>query len=370
MTIYAGTRKGLFQFDKNGSGWHQTREWFLGDSVPAVLSDDRDQMLYVAVEHGHFGTKMHRSKNAGDSWEELDPPQYPAKPTEVPDTLCPMRQIVIPWSLEKIWELTPGGKDQSGVLWCGTIPGGLFHSADHGESWSLNHPLWERPERSQWCGGGYDYPGIHSIAISPEDPDDIVVGVSCGGVWQSTDGGRNWAQRAHGMFYDFNPEKPEDNPEAQDPHRVVRCASAPDQMWSQHHCGIFKADGLSEGWRRCEDVAPSGFGFAVAVHPTDPDIAWFVPAVKDEWRYPVDGQLVVTRTRDGGRSFESISTGLPPGKAYDLIYRHGLAVDSSGEVLVMGSTTGALWVSENGGDSWQILSVHLPPVYCVQFGST
>ena len=52
-------------------------------------------------------------------------------------------------------------------------------------------------------------------------------------------------------------------------------------------------------------VEPSTFGFAVAVHPRDPDTAWFVPEIKDEKRIPRDGKLVVTRTRDGGKSFES-----------------------------------------------------------------
>jgi hypothetical protein len=278
-----------------------------------------------------------------------------------------MRQIPIPWSLEKIWSLEAGTTTQPGTLWCGTIPGGLFRSNDRGESWELDRTLWDMPERALWCGGGYDYPGIHSIAINPQDADDVVIGVSCGGVWRTRDGAKSWSQCAHGMFYDFNPEKPEGNPEGQDPHRVVRCASDPEQMWSQHHCGIFRWQPDQRRWQRNENVKPSGFGFAVAVHPDDANTAWFVPAVKDEWRYPVDGKLVVTRTRDGGRTFESLSAGLPKGKAYDLIYRHGLAVDDTGEVLAMGSTTGALWVSDNGGEQWQLLSAHLPPVYCVRF---
>jgi hypothetical protein len=33
----------------------------------------------------------------------------------------------------------------------------------------------------------------------------------------------------------------------------------------------------------------------------------------------------------------------------------------------MGSTTGALWVSESGGDSWQLVNAHLPPIYAVRF---
>ncbi|MDI9793057.1 exo-alpha-sialidase, partial [Pseudomonas aeruginosa] len=45
----------------------------------------------------------------------------------------------------------------------------------------------------------------------------------------------------------------------------------------------------------------------------------------------------------------------------------GLDIDPSGERLAMGSTTGGLWLSENGGEDWQQLSANLPPIYCVRF---
>ncbi|MEA2986010.1 MAG: hypothetical protein QOD94_2264, partial [Alphaproteobacteria bacterium] len=35
--------------------------------------------------------------------------------------------------------------------------------------------------------------------------------------------------------------------------------------------------------------------------------------------------------------------------------------------LAMGSTTGGLWISENGGERWQLLNPHLPPIYAVRF---
>jgi len=106
----------------------------------------------------------------------------------------------------------------------------------------------------------------------------------------------------------------------------------------------------------------------VAAHPRDPQTAWFVPAVKDELRVPVEGALVVSRTRDGGQSFEVLRSGLPQKDAYHLIYRHGLEVDPTGEALAMGSTTGALWVSESQGESWTEVSHDLPPIYAVRFG--
>ena len=33
----------------------------------------------------------------------------------------------------------------------------------------------------------------------------------------------------------------------------------------------------------------------------------------------------------------------------------------------MGSTTGALWTSDDSGESWDLVSAHLPPIYAVRF---
>jgi hypothetical protein len=49
------------------------------------------------------------------------------------------------------------------------------------------------------------------------------------------------------------------------------------------------------------------------------------------------------------------------------MYRHGLDIDSTGERLAMGSTTGGLWISDDRGDDWQCISAHLPPVFAVRF---
>jgi photosystem II stability/assembly factor-like uncharacterized protein len=103
------------------------------------------------------------------------------------------------------------------------------------------------------------------------------------------------------------------------------------------------------------------------VHPKDPNTAWFVPSTKDEKRCPTDGCVVVNRTRDGGKTFETLRKGLPQRYAYDLVYRHALDVDETGDRLVFGSTTGSVWISEDGGDSWKEVSSNLPPVYAVKF---
>ncbi|MEK6676485.1 MAG: exo-alpha-sialidase, partial [Planctomycetota bacterium] len=311
--------------------------------------------------------KVHRSDDGGQTYTEIAAPQYPPQPEGQVD-LCPMRKTPIPWKTELVWALVPGGKDEPGVLWCGTIPGGLFKTTDRGATWELVRSLWDEPKRKAWFGGGMDYPGIHSICVDPRDSKRVMVGVSCGGAWLTTDGGKSWACRADGMWAAYMPPEQKGTPEIQDPHCLVQCPVQPDHLWVQHHNGVFRSTDGAKSWHEVTTIEPSTFGFAVAVHPHNANTAWFVPAISDERRIPVDGKVVVARTRDGGKTCEVIRAGLPQENSYDLTFRHGLDVDDTGKVLAFGSTTGSLWVSEDGGDHWQGLSHHLPPIHCVRFG--
>lgn len=366
MQILVSTRKGLFTFERGSSGWHLASTHFLGDPVCQTLVDPRDGTRYAALDHGHFGNKLHRSDDQGATWSEIPVPAFPLKPADLDDRDGAGRPVS--WTVGLLWSLAAGGADRPGELWCGTVPGGLFHSTDRGDSWRLVESLWARPERREWFGGGTDHAGIHSICVDPRDPACVRLALSCGGVWQTDDRGATWDLRARGMFAEFMPPDRRDDPRIQDPHRVVQCQAQPDHLWAQHHNGVFRSTNGAASWERV-DVSPSSFGFAAAVHPKDPDTAWFVPAISDQHRIPVDGKLVVTRTRDGGRSFEQLHRGLPQEYAYDLVFRHGLDVDDSGELLAFGSTTGSLWVSHDQGDSWTTLSNHLPPIYSVKLVS-
>ena len=96
--------------------------------------------------------------------------------------------------------------------------------------------------------------------------------------------------------------------------------------------------------------------------------ALFVPAMADRRRVPIDGALVVNRTRDRGKTFETLREGLLSADCYDRAYRHGLEAGGDGLTLTMGSTTGGLWSSLDGGDHWQAVSMSVPPIYTVRIG--
>lgn len=157
--LLVSTRKGLFTLvrtegDGNGGpvvghtgAWSITNVDFMGDNVTLTLTDPRSGYCYAALDHGHFGVKLHRAERAGGPWTELAAPAYPPKPEGHEEFDMWGRPLA--WTTARIWALAAGGDDEPGVLWCGTLPGGLFRSNDHGESWTLVRSLWDHPKRRQ-----------------------------------------------------------------------------------------------------------------------------------------------------------------------------------------------------------------------------
>src|SRR5262249_41101972 len=162
--VHVATRKGLFVIEGAGHRAHVAAAHFVGDNVPLSLGDRRDGAWYAVLDHGHFGVKLHRSDDRGEPWTEVAVPEYPAKPRGFVDVDMWGRDR--DWALQGIWalEIAP---DTDGGLWCGTSPGGLFHSEDRGESWRMVDSLWNNETRPRWNGGGTDQPAVHSICVDP-----------------------------------------------------------------------------------------------------------------------------------------------------------------------------------------------------------
>lgn len=356
--LYVASRKGLLIYERGPGGWRHASTAFLGSPVSMVLASPDNATLFAALNLGHFGTKLHRSTDAGTTWAELQPPQFPKVEGGEKDAKAP--------AVTAIWSMEWAGRDKPGALWIGTAPAALFYSADNGDTWTRNEALWSLPSRAKWMGGGTVDTALHSICIDPRNSDRVAVAVSCGGVTLTEDDGKSWRVAGHGLRAEFMPPDQQFDPDIQDAHLMVQCPADPKVAWIQHHNGIFRSTDDFKSWQEIETAPVSRFGFAVAVHPKNPDTAWFVPAVKDEHRYPAAGKVVVQRTRDGGKTFDVLRSGLPQDNAFDLVYRHGLAVDETGDRLAMGSTTGSVWTSDNGGEAWTLLSANLPPVHALR----
>lgn len=356
QSLAVSTRKGLFIYAFDGSKWQQVATHFLSIPVTFFYEDPRNGTWFACLDHGHWGIKLHRSRDKGAYWTELEAPKYPEgyKVNNQTDA-----------KTEYIWSMTHGGYDRPNELWMGTIPGGLFLSEDGGDSWTLNEALWQDPSRTvDWFGAGFDHPGIHSIIVDPRDSDHITVGISVAGVFVSKDRGQTWLPKNKGLIAEYLPDH--HAVVGHDPHILVGHEKAPDVFWQQNHCGVFLSDDACETWTDVsEPNGAVGFGFGLAVDEADPQIAWVAPAIGDEFRVAVDEALVIFRTEDGGQTWKDLRSGLPQNNCYDIVYRHALA--AKGDVVAFGTTTGNLFLSDNRGEDWQVLNNYLPMVHAVCF---
>lgn len=388
-TVWVATRKGTFKIEKSGGRWRAALVGHAGIGVNYVARDPNTKRLWALLGHGHWGAKLSISDDDGATWRD-NPAQvkYPEGARYIGQDMFEdaASEFGVGWkttlrnaTLLKLWVIAFAN---DGAIWIGTIPGGLFESRDGGASFELNRPLWNHESRggdlfagegtgeTKWFGtpaseGGEFAPGIHSIAIDPRNSERLLIAISTAGVLETSDGGHTWRSRNKGMTMDHNPD-----PEAEwghDPHLIELCQSAPDHVWQQNHVGVFFSDNGAQHWRKVS--APSEgvhFGFPVTVDAYNGKVAWLVPGRSDAQRMAIDGGLFVARTDDGGASWRQLRNGLPQEAAYDVVYRH--ALDNRDDAVAFGSTTGNLYLSEDRGESWTVVSHNLPPIYAVRFG--
>ena len=256
--LLVGTRKGLLIMSRAGGEWTVESTHFEAIPVPYALHDPRTDTLWVSLDHGHWGGKLHRSRDLGATWEEVEAPKYPEGDTVPPD-------FSVPAKTNYIWLIEPGGADEPNRLYLGTDPGGLFVSDDGGDSFQLMETLWRHPTNTHWFGAGRDHPGTVAIVVDPRDSRRLTVGISVGGVYASADGGETWEARNRGLYADYLPDPHHDY--GHDPHIILASPSNPDVLWQQNHCGMYRSIDGGRQWRDISDKSggPAGFGFALAL---------------------------------------------------------------------------------------------------------
>jgi hypothetical protein len=161
---------------------------------------------------------------------------------------------------------------------------------------------------------------------------------------------------------------PDKHPEfGQCVHKVVRHRERPEVMFLQNHWGLYRSDDEGDSWSDVAHDVPSDFGFAMAIHPHDPETVYIVPLESDQFRCTPEGRLRVYRTRDGARSWEPLTRGLPQKDAFETVLRDALCTDRLPRAGVyFGTRSGKVFGSSDGGERWRVLAEGLPPVLCVR----
>jgi hypothetical protein len=367
VTLLIATRKGAW-FLKGDSGrgsWEMEGPVFLGHIVHHIVLDPRDQgTLLLAARTGHLGPTVFRSTDDGKSWKEASQPPAFAKAPEG------QKGRVV----DHVFWLAPGHPSEPHIWYAGTSPQGLFRSEDGGDTWQPVAGFNDHPMRPKWTGGEQDGtpdgPKLHSILIDPRDTNHMYLGMSGGGVFESVDKGHDWKPLNAGCQADFLPDP---YPEyGHDPHRVLLHPLAPDILYQQNHCGIYRMDRKEGTWVRIGENMPKevgDIGFPLVVHPRDPQTAWVFPMDGTEvWpRVSPGGKPAAYVTRDAGRTGQRLDRGLPSSQGWFTVKRQAMTADAHEPLgIYFGTTSGEVWASTHEGAEWSCIARHLPDIYAVE----
>ena len=354
VLLLVGTVKGAFllRSTRDRSRWDMAGPYFHGQAVYALAYDGRDDRHRLwASTSSYWGTYLRSSDDFGKIW---------ANPVEA--------NIRFPsdsgTSLKNIWQICLGRADEPNVLYCGVEPAALFESRDAGETWSLVRGLFEHPHRPRWVPGNGGL-CLHTILPDPTQSRRMRVAISAAGVYGTDDGGCTWQAHNRGIRVVHQPDK---YPEfGQCVHKVAMHAARPERFFLQNHWGLYRSDDGAESWKDIANGIPSDFGFAMVMHPHNPDCVYILPVESDEFRCTADGRLRVYRTRNAGASWEPLTRGLPQKRAYETVLRDAMTVDSlDPHGLYFGTRSGQVYGSTDEGKTWERILEGLPAVVCVK----
>lgn len=358
VLVLVGTVKGAFVFSSNA----KRKEWTIhgpslrGESVYALAYDERGgrRRTLAATRSFHWGSSIRTSDDFGATWSgpERQNVRFPEQSG---------------LSLVQVWQIAPGPPDEPDLLWAGVEPSALFESRDGGESWSAVDGLLNHEHRPKWTPGGGGM-CLHTIVQDPQNRQRMVIAMSTGGCYRTDDGGKSWRARNVGVRAQFLPNK---YPEfGQCVHKIVHHPSRPERLFLQNHWGLYRSDDWGDTWTDIANGVPSDFGFAMEMHPTDPDTVYIVPIQSDEFRCTPEAKLRVYRTRNAGASWEPLTAGLPQEDAYETVLRDAMAADAHDPAgIYFGTRSGKVYASADDGESWTRIADALPAIVCVKTGT-
>jgi photosystem II stability/assembly factor-like uncharacterized protein len=377
QSLLIGTTKGAFVLDA-GPGrrtWQVRGPFHFGSVVNDVRLDPRDgRTLLASASGGHLGPTVYVSTDRGRKWKESKrPPRFAKGKEPKPGKRRTTRGLAV----KSCFWLEPGHADERGVWYLGTTPAGLFRSEDGGRTWrgiaGLNEGRiwgpWNDHGRNETPGGSI----LHSIQIDPRDKRHMYASISGGGTCETRDQGRTWKPLSKGLENDLVPSTPGDF--GHDPHCMIVHPAAPDRLYVQSHFGIYALDRRDgERWTRIGRNMPKAIGdigFPMVGHPTDPETVFVFPMDGTRvWpRTSPGGKPAVYRTRDGGASWQRCDRGLPKQHAWYTVKRQCMCADRdpARTGVYFGTTSGDVWASRDGANSWKRIAEGLPHIYSVRW---
>ena len=148
-------------------------------------------------------------------------------------------------------------------------------------------------------------------------------------------------------------------------HKLRVHPGSPDVLYQQNHVGVYRSRDKGTTWERIDEGLPYDFGFAMTVHPRDPNVCYTIPLEPQEYSFrATDGALTVYKS--GKKSWRKLTRGLPQKNAYLSILRQAMDSDTLDPAgIYFGTAGGQVFASNDDGTTWEVAAGHLPPIYSV-----
>jgi len=362
VRVLVGTRKGAFVLSADGKReqWDVSGPHFGGWEIYHLKGSPVDpNRIYASQSTGWHGQMLQRSSDGGKTWEAVGNKfVYDG----VPGTHQWYDGTPHPWEFKRVWHLEPSLSDPD-TVYAGVEDAAIFRTTDGGKNWH-ELPGLRQQQGDKWAPGAGGM-GLHTILIDPTNPKRMYIAISSAGCFRTDDGGQSWKIITRGLRSQYIPD-----PNAAIGHCVHRIAlhpARPNTVYMQKHWDVMRTDDAGENWREVSGNLPSDFGFPIDVHAHDPETIYVVPIKSDSEHYPPEGKLRVYRSRVGGNEWEALTNGLPQQDCYVNVLRDAMSVDTLDKSGVyFGTTSGQVYCSPDGGDSWNAVVHDLPAVVSVE----
>lgn len=324
--ILVGTREGAISVERDGSGsWRVTHRALTDKHISAIITEPQSGLTFAGAFHG--GIQV--SKDLGKTWEARD---------------NGMTQ-------NNVYSLAAQNIQGKVRLFAGTEPAHLFFSEDLGAKWQELPNLRSVPSVPNWTFPAPPHIGhVKHINFDPDHPSTIYASIEVGGLLRSTDGGEHW-QEFPGLYEDV--------------HRLMIHPKNAGQLYAVTGRGLYagyEGGARWEQWtKRPDEIGgyPDGFVF----RPSDANLM-FITAAEDApgtWRKSHFAGARISRSKDGGRTWEILKNGLPDRLQANI---EAFCLEEAGEstAIYAATTAGEVIASNDLGDSWQVIIKGLPPV--------
>ena len=324
--VLVGTLRGVTRLVKDGAGWRAVGDCLTDQHISAILVEPESGAIFAGA---YGGGSLRVSRDGGTSWESCS---NGLSESEI-------------FSIEAV---QLNGRTR---IYVGTEPARLFFSDDLGRSWSELVNLRSVPTVENWSFPAPPHVAhAKQIAFHPSRPSTMYVSIEVGGLLRSDDHGQTW-QDVPGMYEDV--------------HRLVINPADPRRMFVSGGNGIYVSEDEGATWMHAttREHELGGYPDQLVYQPGNPDTMFVASAQHGPgaWRETHFAGARISRSRDGGRTWEILRAGLPD-RMQGNIEAMCLEESDAGCAIFAATTAGEVFASEDGGESWQAIVTGLAPI--------